>query len=102
MTSPERLDDIAKVETDAEWSNAFQMRVLDESLKRSRSRFDEVTWNACIEVWVRNRPSADVAKEFNQTLAWVYIAKSRGLKVLAENIDDLMGHFPFSPDSPDD
>jgi RNA polymerase sigma factor (sigma-70 family) len=101
-TSPEKLDDVVMIETDAEWSNAFQMRVLEESLKRSRSRFDELTWNAFIEVWVRNRPPAEVAKAFDRTLAWVYIAKSRGLKVLAENLDELMGQFPCSPDSTDD
>ena len=58
--------------------------------------------NACSNAKKPRSVSFRGVKEFNRILAWVYIAKSRGLKVLAENIDDLMGHFPFSPDSSDD
>ena len=46
-------------------------------------------------MWARNRPPAEVAAELGQTADWVYVAKSRALKALAEEVANLTDLFPF-------
>ena len=47
------------------------------------------TWQAFERVWREHRPAAEVAREFGKPIDWVYTAKSRVLKQLWEEVQDL-------------
>jgi RNA polymerase sigma-70 factor (ECF subfamily) len=91
----EILESTAEGVVDPEWSEAFQTTVLSAAMQRARGRFDKPTWDAFVEVWVKNRSAAEIATEFDRTVDWVYVAKSRVLKCLAEQIHLLLDEFPF-------
>ncbi len=94
-TDPSFLEHSVDAEADAEWSNAFQTRVLRVALERSRGKFEPQTWQAFLQVWANNRPVTEVAAEFGQSVDWVYVAKSRALKIVSEHVRLLMDGFPF-------
>jgi RNA polymerase sigma-70 factor (ECF subfamily) len=49
-----------------------------------------VTWQACWEFVVRDRPAAAVAAELGITVNAVYLAKSRVLRRLREELQGLL------------
>jgi RNA polymerase sigma-70 factor (ECF subfamily) len=95
-TDPNTLAELTDDTADSEWSDAFQARVLAAAMERCRPRFEPNTWEAFVQVWARNRPPAEVAAELGQTTDWVYVAKSRALKALADEVSNLTDLFPFS------
>lgn len=94
-TDPTKLEELTDGPADPEWSDAFQTRVLAAAMERCRPRFEPATWEAFVMVWARNRPPAEVAAAFGQTADWVYVAKSRALKALADEVAALTDLFPF-------
>jgi len=46
-------------------------------------------------VWRDDRPPAEVAQAFNQTVDWVYMVKARVLKRLQEEVQDLAEDMPL-------
>jgi RNA polymerase sigma-70 factor (ECF subfamily) len=78
----------ARVE-DTAWNEAFHAQVLREALARSRLHFAEPTWRAFEGVWLHNRPALEVARELGQQPPWVYLAKTRVLKRLWEQVQEL-------------
>jgi RNA polymerase sigma-70 factor (ECF subfamily) len=89
---PEMLDDVAGAEVDAEWTDEFNARVLRASLERIRPHFAVSTWQAFALVWLENRPTREVARELNLAVAAVYVAKSRVLKCLRQDLLHLADH----------
>ena len=63
--------------------------MLRAALVRTRPHFEPTTWRAFELVWLENRPAAEVAREAGQPIDWVYVAKSRVLKRLWEEVQDL-------------
>ena len=83
---PEKLDAVVGAEVDAEWTDEFNARVLRVSLERIRPDFAANTWQAFALVWLDNRPAREVARELNMAVAEVYVAKSRVLKRLRQEV----------------
>jgi RNA polymerase sigma-70 factor (ECF subfamily) len=83
------LDDVADRGEDTAWAAEFQAHVLRLALDRSRPHFREDTWRAFELVWLENRPAAQVAVELGQPIDWVYVAKSRVLKQLWQEVREL-------------
>ena len=98
---PSVLDFQMTPDSDPEWSEAFQTTVLAAALERSRPRFDPATWEAFLQVWVAHRTPAEVANDFGKSVDWVYVAKSRALKMVAEQVQLLVDGFPFSQGTSD-
>jgi RNA polymerase sigma factor (sigma-70 family) len=71
------------------WDEEFQAHVLRAALERCRPRFEPETWTAFEGVWVQDRPPADVARELGRPIDWVYVAKSRVLKLLWDEVREL-------------
>jgi RNA polymerase sigma-70 factor (ECF subfamily) len=71
---------------DTDWSAEFNAHLLQAALGRIRPHFEPVSWRAFERVWVDNRPAAEVAGELNLPIASIYVAKSRVLKQLREEI----------------
>jgi RNA polymerase sigma factor (sigma-70 family) len=78
-----------------EWSDAFQTRILEVALKMCMSRFEPQTWQAFSRVWVDHRSAESVAAELDQPIDWVYVAKSRVLKILRKIVLELADDWPF-------
>ena len=56
---------------------------------RSRPHFEEQTWRAFERAWLENRPAAEVAAELNVPIDRVYVAKSRVLERLQQEVQEL-------------
>ncbi len=86
----ERLLDAALArDEETAWTAEFNGYILQTALDRSRPHFEADTWRAFERVWLENRPAVEVARELGQALAWVYVAKSRVLKRLWQEVQEL-------------
>jgi RNA polymerase sigma-70 factor, ECF subfamily len=83
------LDAVAAPAADTEWAAEFHAHLLHVALTRCRPRFEEPTWRAFERAWLEHRPAAEVAREFCQPIDWVYTAKSRVLKQLWLEVEEL-------------
>jgi RNA polymerase sigma-70 factor (ECF subfamily) len=83
------LDSVAAPVADTAWMAEFNAHLLQVALARCRPRFAESHWRAFERVWLEHRPAAEVAREFGQPIDWVYTAKSRALKQLWQEVQEL-------------
>jgi RNA polymerase sigma-70 factor (ECF subfamily) len=81
---------------DPDWSAEFNAGVLRSALGRVRGLFEPGTWRAFEVTWVEGRPAAEAADELGLTVDAVYVAKSRVLKRLREEVAALAEDLPFS------
>ena len=63
--------------------------LFQRALDLIQNEYEERTWRAFWGVIVDDRPSSDVADELGMTANAVYLAKSRVLRWLREEIGDL-------------
>lgn len=94
-TAPEVLDHIASGQPDTQWAEEFHQHVLQTALARTRPHFEEQTWRAFELVWREQRSEAEVAQELGQRINWVYLAKSRVLKRLRAEVQELAEDLPL-------
>jgi RNA polymerase sigma-70 factor (ECF subfamily) len=64
----------------------YRRYVVGRALKIMQTDFEPPTWKACWECVVNGRPAAEVAAELGMTVAAVYIARSRVLRRLREEL----------------
>jgi RNA polymerase sigma-70 factor (ECF subfamily) len=75
----------------AEFEEAeYQQFLLHRALEIMQAEFEPVTWKACWEYVVANRPVADVAAELHISVGSVYVAKSRVLRRLRQELEGLL------------
>lgn len=80
------VEEIVAPEADTEWTAAFHARVLEVALQRIRPEFEPRTWQAFERVWRDNLPALEASRELAVPIDAVYVAKSRVLKRLREEI----------------
>jgi RNA polymerase sigma-70 factor (ECF subfamily) len=94
------VDEMGGSEADGEWVAEFHAHLLSTALDRIRERFEPTTWNAFEGVWRNNRPSNEVAQELELPIEAVYLAKSRVLKRLREELillaEDIPQYVPLT------
>jgi RNA polymerase sigma-70 factor (ECF subfamily) len=90
----DRLDQIRSPEADDEWTAAFNAHVLRMALDRIRPEFPPDVWRAFERRWLDNRSAEEVAAELGMTIQAVYVAKSRVLKRLEEEVRILAEDLP--------
>jgi RNA polymerase sigma-70 factor (ECF subfamily) len=83
------VGEIAGAAEDNQWTSEFNAHVLEVALRRCRPRFEKDTWRAFERAWVENCPAAQVAQEMGRTIDWIYVAKSRVLKLLWQEVQEL-------------
>jgi RNA polymerase sigma factor (sigma-70 family) len=83
------LDDLAAEPAATLWSAEFNAHVLQAALLRCRPRFEADTWRAFERTWVENCPAAQAASELGRGIDWIYMAKSRVLKLLWDEVREL-------------
>lgn len=79
------------VEAEFDFVEAEQAdRLARRALQIMQSDFEPATWKACWETAVEGRPAADVGRELGMTAAAVYVARSRVLRRVREELDGLL------------
>jgi RNA polymerase sigma factor (sigma-70 family) len=94
--SPETIDSPRVIEADAQWSAEFNAQILRAALERVRPLFGPSTWNAFASVWLEDRTAAETASALSVSLEAVYVAKSKVLKRLEQEVLELAEDFPLS------
>jgi RNA polymerase sigma factor (sigma-70 family) len=89
------LEAVEDERADFEWSDAFNARVLRVAMERIEPCFEPITWRAFEHVWVENRSAAETARELSLRIEQVYLAKSRVLKRLSQEIEDIVEYFSW-------
>jgi RNA polymerase sigma factor (sigma-70 family) len=98
---PEQLPSLLELEAlgggterpDADWSDDFNAQVLEVALDRARVHFEPMTWRAFERVWLENRSALETALELSQQIDFVYYAKSRVLKRVKEEVQEIVADF---------
>jgi RNA polymerase sigma factor (sigma-70 family) len=91
------LDDLPAAEQDSDWSAAFNAHILHEALERAKPHFEDSTWEAFRLAWLEQQPATTAAERLNITVAAVYLAKSRVLKRLREEVMVMADDWPLAP-----
>jgi RNA polymerase sigma-70 factor (ECF subfamily) len=68
----------------------YRRYLVDRALRLMRSDFEPPTWRACWECVANGRPAAEVAAELGLSAAAVYIARSRVLRRLRQELAGLL------------
>lgn len=80
---------------DHDWDAAFNERVLRVALRRIRPGFGSGVWRAFERVWIELCPAAEAADELSMSVEAVYMAKSRVLKRLEEEVREIAEEFSW-------
>jgi RNA polymerase sigma factor (sigma-70 family) len=80
---------------DQDWNDAFHARVLRVALHRIRPHFEASSWQAFERVWLEHRPAAETADELSLSIEAVYMAKSRILRRLEVEVQDIAEDFSW-------
>jgi RNA polymerase sigma-70 factor (ECF subfamily) len=88
-------DEAALAAPDPEWAESFNQRILETAMQRIRPHFESSTWRAFESVWLENRPAGEAADELSMRVHSVYVAKSRVLKRLEEEVRDIVEEFSW-------
>ena len=83
------LENLAAEAKDTDWTADFNTHLFRTALARTRPHFEQPTWRAFELVWLENRPATQVAGELHKAIDWVYVAKSRVLRRLWQEIQEL-------------
>jgi RNA polymerase sigma-70 factor (ECF subfamily) len=85
------LENVAATDELLDFEEAEYRRYLvGRALDLMRADFQPVTWKACWEFVVQDRPAGEVAAELGVTINTVYLAKSRVLRRLREELKGLL------------
>ncbi len=94
------LPPLAAEGVESEWTDWFNAQLLQTALKRIRGHFEPATWRAFERVWIDNCPARQAADELGMAVESVYLAKSRVLKRLEQEIRMLAEDAPILASRP--
>jgi RNA polymerase sigma-70 factor (ECF subfamily) len=81
----------ARDEDKALWDREYEQRLLHWAAEQVRNRFQDSTWQAFWQTTVEGKSGKEVADRLGMTVAAVYLAKSRVMARLREQIRQLEG-----------
>lgn len=79
-------EQFAAPEAEAFWEQDFRQRAVARAMEIMQAEFQPTTWQACWQHVVSGRSAAEVGAELGITPGAVYIAKSRVLRRLREEL----------------
>jgi RNA polymerase sigma-70 factor (ECF subfamily) len=82
VVDPEQAADVGDVE--------FQQQLTVRALQLMQAEFQPSTWRACWETVVCDRPAAEVARELGISVNAVYLARSRVLRRLRQELEGML------------
>ena len=92
VSSQERLEALAdpKNDTEAVWELEYQRRISAKAMDRVKHEFQPATWQAFWGTAVEGRAATEVGESLKMTSGAVYVAKSRVLARLRDEVQKLM------------
>jgi RNA polymerase sigma-70 factor (ECF subfamily) len=72
------------------WEVEYRQRLVARALELMRAELPSVAWKACWECVVEDRPPAEVARDLGIRVGTVYVAKSRVLSRLRQELAGLL------------
>lgn len=89
---PSAVDVADPADTPSEvfWEREYQQFLIRRAFDLMRTEFEPSTWQACWEHTVSGRTAADVGRELGMSEAAVYVAKSRVLRRLREELAGML------------
>jgi RNA polymerase sigma-70 factor (ECF subfamily) len=72
------------------WEVEYRQHLVRKALEVMRSEFEPTTWKACWEHAVNEKTAAEVGRELGMSEAAVYVAKSRVLRRLRQELSGLL------------
>jgi RNA polymerase sigma-70 factor (ECF subfamily) len=90
------LDKLASTEADTLWDDEFRARVLRVAMDRVKPCFEPPSWRAFERTWLDGIAAAAAARELGLPIEAVYLAKSRVLKRLREEVMALAEDLPLA------
>jgi len=79
----------SNTDDEAIWDEEYERRLFEYAAERVRTGFQATTWDAFWQTAVEGRDVKDVAEQLGLTVGAVYIAKSRILARLKEQIQEI-------------
>jgi RNA polymerase sigma-70 factor (ECF subfamily) len=88
----ERLEEqTARADGPVEWDQEYERRLFTWAAERVRGEFKEPTWQAFWQTAVEDRAAKEVAEALGLSVGAVYVAKSRVLARLKEEVQRIEG-----------
>jgi RNA polymerase sigma-70 factor (ECF subfamily) len=84
------LDTAGPDTTTAFEEGEYRRRLVQQAMQLIEAEFQPATWKACWEFLAMGRPAAEVAREMGISVNAVYLAKSRILARLRQELDGLL------------
>jgi RNA polymerase sigma-70 factor (ECF subfamily) len=78
----------------AEWEANYQRTLANQAMERVKSEFQTATWDAFMQTAVEGRTPAQVASRVGLSVGAVYVAKSRVIARLRQEIERMQGDDP--------
>jgi RNA polymerase sigma-70 factor, ECF subfamily len=85
-----------EVEDDSLWNDHFHSELFQAALVRIRTEFTDQTWEAFQLAWLEDLSAIQVAERLQIGIEKVYVAKSRALKRLREEVLRLSEDLPIA------
>jgi RNA polymerase sigma-70 factor (ECF subfamily) len=82
LVTPDRINELDEAD--------YRQNLLQRALEVMKAEFQPTTWKACWEYVIAGRPAAEVAAELGISVGAVYIAKSRVLSRLRQELKGLL------------
>src|SRR5438093_401506 len=86
----EELPEVEAAEATTFEEAEYRQYVVKQALDLMQAEFQPATWRACWEYMIAGRSAEDVAKELGLTVNAVYLAKSRVLSRLRQELQGLL------------
>lgn len=83
------LENFSSAASEGVWKDIWLEHVVSAALARVQDRLQSTTWTAFRRIWLELAEPAEVATELGRNITWVYLAKSRGLNLLREEVNYL-------------
>jgi RNA polymerase sigma-70 factor, ECF subfamily len=68
----------------------YRAHLVQQALQLMQAEFQPTTWKACWEYMILDRPAEEVARELGMTVNAVYLAKTRVLSRLRQELEGLL------------
>ena len=72
------------------WEVEYRHQLVARAMEIMQSDFEPTTWKACWQTTVESQPAAEVAAALSITINAVYVARSRVLRRLREELRELL------------
>jgi RNA polymerase sigma-70 factor (ECF subfamily) len=80
----------AESDLESFWEREYRQHLVRRALEIMQTEFEDKTWRACWEHTVSGKTAAEVAQELGMSEAAVYVAKSRVLRRLRQELAGLL------------